>query len=135
MNFTKILDGKNSSLKQRIIGLCINDGDYSLADLSKELDTSIPTTTKLVGELVDDGLLVEIGKLGTNGGRRPSIFGLNPSAGYFVGVDIRRKFIGFAVTDFKGAVIDIARPRTLLGYISERSTNTTAQIEIAVQNT
>ena len=63
MNFTKILDGKNSSMKQRIIGLCINDGDYSLADLSKELDTSIPTTTKLVGELVDDGLLVEIGKL------------------------------------------------------------------------
>lgn len=106
MNFTKILDGKNSSLKQRIIGLCINDGDYSLADLSKELDTSIPTTTKLVGELVDDGLLVEIGKLGTNGGRRPSIFGLNPSAGYFVGVDIRRKFIDFAVTDFKGSLID-----------------------------
>ena len=106
MNFTKILDGKNSSLKQRIIGLCINDGDYSLADLSKELDTSIPTTTKLVGELVDDGQLVEIGKLGTNGGRRPSIFGLNPSAGYFVGVDIRRKFIDLAVTDFKGSLID-----------------------------
>ena len=31
--------------------------------------------------------------------------------------------------------MDIARPRTLFGYISERSTNTTAQIEIAVQNT
>ena len=106
MNFTKIMDGKNSSLKQRIIGLCINDGDYSLADLSRELDTSIPTTTKLVVELVDDGLLVEIGKLGTNGGRRPSIFGLNPSAGYFVGVDIRRKFIDFAVTDFKGSLVD-----------------------------
>ena len=106
MNFTKLLDGKNSSLKHRIIGLCINDGDYSLADLSKELDTSIPTTTKLVGELVEDGLLVEIGKLGTNGGRRPSIFGLNPSAGYFVGVDIRRKFLGFAITDFKGSLVD-----------------------------
>lgn len=100
------MDGKNSSLKQRIIGLCINDGDYSLADLSKELDTSIPTTTKLVGELVEDGLLIEIGKLGTNGGRRPSIFGLNPSAGYFVGVDVRRKFISFAVTDFKGALVE-----------------------------
>ena len=32
MNFTRIMDGKNSSLKQRIIALCINDGDYSLAD-------------------------------------------------------------------------------------------------------
>ena len=106
MNLLKNLDGKNSSLKQRIIGLCINDGDYSLADLSKELDTSIPTTTKLVAELVEDGLLVDMGKVGTNGGRRPSIFGLNPSAGYFVGVDIRRKFISFAVTDFKGALQD-----------------------------
>lgn len=106
MNILKSIDGKNSSLKQRIIGLCINDGDYSLADLSKELDTSIPTTTKLVGELVEDGLLVDMGKVGTNGGRRPSIYGLNPSAGYFVGVDIRRKFINFAVTDFKGALQD-----------------------------
>ena len=106
MNILKNLDGKNSSLKQRIIALCINDGDYSLADLSKELDTSIPTTTKLVGELVEDGLLMDMGKVGTNGGRRPSIYGLNPSAGYFVGVDIRRKFISFAVTDFKGALQD-----------------------------
>ena len=106
MNILKSLDGKNSLLKQRIIGLCINDGDYSLADLSKELDTSIPTTTKLVGELVEDGLLVDMGKVGTNGGRRPSIYGLNPSAGYFVGIDIRRKFINFAVTDFKGVLQD-----------------------------
>lgn len=106
MNLLKNLDGKNSSLKQRIIGLCINDGDFSLADLSKELDTSIPTTTKLVAELVEDGLLIDMGKVGTNGGRRPSIFGLNPSAGYFVGVDIRRKFISFAVTDFKGVLQD-----------------------------
>ena len=106
MNFFKNSDGKNASLKQRIIGLCINDGDYSLADLSKELDTSIPTTTKLVGELLEDGLLMDMGKVGTNGGRRPSIYGLNPSAGYFVGVDIRRKFISFAVTDFKGSLQD-----------------------------
>jgi predicted NBD/HSP70 family sugar kinase len=106
MNFFKNSDGKNASLKQRIIGLCINDGDYSLADLSKELDTSIPTTTKLVGELLEDGLLMDMGKVGTNGGRRPSIYGLNPSAGYFVGVDIRRKLIGFAVTDFKGTLVD-----------------------------
>ena len=48
MNLLKNLDGKNSSLKQRILGLCINDGDFSLADLSKELDTSIPTTTNRV---------------------------------------------------------------------------------------
>ena len=101
-SFLNNLDGKNTALKQKIIGLCINDGGFSVADLSKELGTSIPTTTKLVDELLEEGLLEDRGKQGTNGGRRPSIFGLNPSAGYFVGVDIRRKFISYAVTDFNG---------------------------------
>ena len=103
--FLNNIDGKNAVLKRRILGLCINDGDFSLADLSKELGTSIPTTTKLVEELLEEGLLEELGKQGTSGGRRPSIFGLNPSAGYFVGVDIRRKFISYAVTDFKGITV------------------------------
>lgn len=104
--FLNNIDGKNAVLKQKILGLCINDGDFSLADLSKELGTSIPTTTKLVEELLTDGLLEDRGKQGTNGGRRPSIFGLNPAAGYFVGVDIRRKYINFTVTDFKGSVLE-----------------------------
>ena len=103
--FLNNIDGKNAVLKQKILGLCINDGDFSLADLSKELGTSIPTTTKLVEELLTDGLLEDRGKQGTNGGRRPSIYGLNPGAGYFVGVDIRRKYINFTVTDFKGTVL------------------------------
>ena len=29
------IDGKNSSLKKRIIALCINEDGYSIADLSK----------------------------------------------------------------------------------------------------
>ena len=36
------IDGKNSILKKMVLSLCINEGDYSLADLSKELNTSIP---------------------------------------------------------------------------------------------
>ena len=105
ISFLNNIDGKNTALKQKIIGLCINDGDFSLADLSKELGTSIPTTTKLVEELLNDGLLEDRGKQGTNGGRRPSIYGLNPAAGYFIGVDVRRKYINYAVTDFKGTVL------------------------------
>ena len=105
-SFLNRIDGKNSVLKKHILKLCINEGDYSLADLSKELNTSIPTITKLVGELIEDGFVKEVGKIDTNGGRRPSVYGLNPSAGYFVGVDIRRKYFNYAVTDFKGTLID-----------------------------
>ncbi len=105
-SFFNNIDGKNSNLKKRIIALCINEDGYSIADLSKELNTSIPTITKLVGELMDEGFLVDMGKLGTNGGRRPSIYGLNPSAGYFVGTDVKKESISIAVTNFKGQTVD-----------------------------
>jgi len=104
--FLSNIDGKNAILKKQIIALCINEGDYSIADLSKELNTSIPTITKLVGELIEEGFLVDMGKQGTNGGRRPSIYGLNPSAGYFVGTDVRRRSINIAVTNFKGQLLE-----------------------------
>ena len=106
-SFLNNIDGKNAILKQNILGLCINDGDYSIADLSKELGTSIPTITKLVGELIDEGFLEDMGKQGTNGGRRPSIYGLNPYAGYFVGIDVHRNDISIAVTNFKGQTVDL----------------------------
>lgn len=99
-------DSKNSVLKQRMLGLCINEGDYCIAEMSRELGASIPTTTKLVGELIDEGYIVDLGKQGTNGGRRPSIYGLNPSAGYFVGTDLRRRNLSIAVINFKGQTID-----------------------------
>lgn len=99
-------DGKNVAIKQRILGLCINEGTYSIAELSKETNTSVPTITKLIGELIDEGYLEDMGKMGTSGGRRPSIFGLNPAAGYFVGTDVRRHHISVAVSNFKGSIID-----------------------------
>lgn len=104
--FLSNIDGKNAILKKQIIALCINEGDYSIADLSKELNTSIPTITKLVGELIEEGFLVDMGKQGTNGGRRPSIYGLNPSAGYFVGTEVKRRSISVAVTNFKGQLVE-----------------------------
>ena len=83
-------DGKNTIIKQKILSLCINEGEYSIAELSKETNTSIPTVTKLVSELIEEGYLEDLGKMGTSGGRRPSIYGLKASAGYFIGADISR---------------------------------------------
>ena len=108
-SFLNNIDGKNSILKRRIINLCIDEGDYSLADLSKELNTSIPTITKMVGELIEEGFLEDMGKQGTAGGRRPSLYGLSPSAGYIIGVDIRRENISVAITNFKGQIVITTR--------------------------
>jgi hypothetical protein len=93
---------KSSITKKQIINLCISEESWSIADFSKELNASIPTVSKLVSELVDDGFLEDLGKVGSTGGRRSSMYGLNPDAGYIAGVDVGRSHIHLALTDFKG---------------------------------
>lgn len=105
-DFFRDTDGKNAALKRQIIKLIIEAGSYSIADLGGRINASVPTVTKLINELIDDGYLLELGKQDTNGGRRPSIFGLNPLAGYFIGVDIARQHFHIAISDFKGQLID-----------------------------
>ena len=93
---------KSSTLKRQILSLYLLNDSYSIADISDEIGISIPTSTKLVQELISEGFLQDMGKQGTTGGRRPSIYGLNPEAGYFVGVDVARQHIHIAITDFRG---------------------------------
>lgn len=97
--------GKNAMIKREILRLCINHSSYSIADFSKCLNISVPTITKLIGELIADGFIQDEGKVGTSGGRRPSVYGLNPLAGYFVGVDVARHHFHIAVCDFKGEMV------------------------------
>lgn len=96
---------KAFSLKRDIVRICIKKDKASIADFSKSLSTSVPTITKLVQEMINDGFLQTYGKVGTKGGRRPCVFGLNPHAGYFIGVDIGRQHFHLAVTDFTGELI------------------------------
>ena len=97
---------KNAILKQQIICQYIFCGDSSITDLSKAVNLSVPTVTKLIGELIDEGFVHNFGEQGTAGGRRPNIYGLNPYAGYFVGVDLRKDSVMMAVINFKGQLID-----------------------------
>lgn len=98
-------DSKSTIAKKTILNLCIKYGNHSIAELSKKLNMSVPTVTKLISELIQEGFMIDLGKLGTSGGRRPSIFGLNPDAGCFVGVNIGDKSVSIAITDFNGKVL------------------------------
>lgn len=98
---------RNESLKKKIIHYYIANGDATIAELCKEMDLSIPTVTKLIGELQEDGYILDFGKQETSGGRKPNIYGLNPASGYFVGVDVFRDRINIAAVDFKGEKLRI----------------------------
>lgn len=99
-------NSKNTLLKKTILRLCIKNNTNSISEFSKVLATSIPTVTKLVTEMIDDGFLQYEGKVDTKGGRKPSTFGLNPYAGYFIGVDVSRQHFHIAICDFKGCLVN-----------------------------
>ena len=79
------MGSKNALVKKRIITHYIYNGSSTIPDLSKELDLSVPTVTKFIGEMCEDGYINDYGKLETSGGRHPNLYGLNPESGYFKG--------------------------------------------------
>ena len=97
---------KNAFMKKRIISYYIHNGNSTITDLSLVLDLSIPTVTKFIDEMCGLGILSEYGKLERSGGRHPSLYGLNPASGYFIGVDIRRYSLNMGVINFSGEMID-----------------------------
>lgn len=95
-------NNRTEMLKKKIIQYYVTNDDTTIAELCKEMDLSIPTVTKLIGELLEDGYILDFGKQDTNGGRKPNIYGLNPDSGYLVGVDVMRDRVHLAAIDFKG---------------------------------
>jgi len=98
---------KNALLKKKIITHYIYNGSSTLTDLSREMDLSVPTITKLISEMCEDGYINDYGKLETSGGRHPSLYGLNPESGYFVGVDIKHFAINIGLINFKGDMVEL----------------------------
>ena len=96
---------KNALLKKKIITHYIYNGSSTITELSKELNLSIPTVTKFIGEMSEDGFINEYGKLETSGGRHPILYGLNPESGYFIGVDMNRFSLDIGMINFKGDLI------------------------------
>jgi predicted NBD/HSP70 family sugar kinase len=96
---------KSTIVKKQVIAFYIQNGFATLAELSKQLNLSIPTVTKIVEEMTEQGLIVERGKLETAGGRHPSLYGLNPDSCYFGGVDIKNNSISIGVVDFTGQMV------------------------------
>lgn len=101
------LGSKSALQKKKIITHYIYNGGSTIVDLSKELSLSVPTVTKLINEMCEEGYIRDYGKLETEGGRHPTLYGLNPASGYFVGVDIKKFTLDIGLINFKGDMVDL----------------------------
>ena len=57
--------------------------------------------------MCEEGYINDYGKLETSGGRYPSLYGLNPESGYFIGVDIKKFAINIGLINFKGDMVEL----------------------------
>ena len=87
---TKIV--KSAELKNIIIKRLYFDKALSCAELSEILDKSIPSISKAVNELIDEGFVVEQGYAPSSGGRRPLMYSLNPKSMYILTVAMDQLF-------------------------------------------
>jgi predicted NBD/HSP70 family sugar kinase len=64
------------------------DGAMSRTELQPYTGLSGATVTNVVGDLIRDGLVMEAGLIAPDGGRPPALLKIDPSFGYFVGVEV-----------------------------------------------
>lgn len=97
---------KSALTKKRIVNYYMYNLFSTIPDLAKELDLSVPTVTKFVTEMCDEGYIITHGKMETSEGRPPTLYGLNPEAGYFIGVDIKKFGLSMGVMNFVGELME-----------------------------
>lgn len=98
---------KGAVMKKHIITYLIYNENSTITDLAKDMDLSIPTVTKVVDEMYEEGYIDEYGKLETSGGRHPILYGLNTDSAYFVGVDVTWNCVNIGIINFKGDILKL----------------------------
>ena len=94
-------------LRQSIVKRLLSNGNATLAELSSELQSSVPTVTKAVNELLLENYVVDMGKITNSGGRRPSLYSINPTCAYFLGVEVGRTSFAIGLQNIKNEFVNI----------------------------
>lgn len=103
---TELHDGSGAGIiKNRILQYCMSHGNDMIPTLAAAIGYSVPTVTKYLNELRDDGFILEQGKASSERGRRPSLYGINPDACCFIGVDIKRFTLCIAQMNLMGTIV------------------------------
>lgn len=77
-------------------------GSCLRTDISESLDLSAPTVLTITNELSAEGMIREVGKDISTGGRKPIILTPVYDKKYAIGIDITQNHVSFALTDLSG---------------------------------
>jgi glucokinase-like ROK family protein len=95
-----------SAVELAAVGLVRTQGPLSRTDLAALLEISRASITTIAGNLLDLGVLSEVGHGKSEGGRRPQLLDINAGLGYLAGVDIGATSLDLALADFRGDILE-----------------------------
>ncbi len=83
--------------KNQIIEYLYRIGPTSNPEIARYTKMSSPTITKLLQELIDLDIVMDMGIGESIGGRKPNLFGINPNARYVIGIDIDCRMVKLGI--------------------------------------
>ena len=94
--------------RSAILELLREQGTLSRAKIARVLSLSPATVTRIVSELMEENLVLEIGTDDSTGGRRPTLLEFNYAANAIIGVDMGGTHIVGALADLGGNILQKA---------------------------
>lgn len=91
------IEHKKIFQKNAIIEYLYEQGPTSNPDIARYTKMSSPTITKLIQELINLGIVIDMGIGESIGGRKPNLFGINPNARYIIGIDIDCRMVKLGI--------------------------------------
>ena len=102
---------KKTITRSRILNYVINNQITSKAEVSKNLNWSMPTVLSNINDLIAKGLIIETGEYESTGGRKAKSIGINPSYRYSVGIVITANHVGIVLVNLKYEIVKFRRVR------------------------
>ncbi|MGE4452947.1 MAG: ROK family transcriptional regulator [Sphaerochaeta sp.] len=93
----------------RVLNLLAQEGELSRSDIARRLTLNKPSTSEIVQQLLEEGLVEERGKAKTANGRRPTVLKLQQTALLVLGVELGSKNTCFSLSDLMGNVLRFER--------------------------
>ncbi|WP_156285776.1 ROK family protein [Oceanivirga salmonicida] len=90
---------------RKILSYIYLENQITKMQLSKYLNVTIPTVTLYINELVELGIIKEIGIVDSKLGRKPTLFEISSFNKYTIGIDIRQDYIILVILNLKMNII------------------------------
>jgi predicted NBD/HSP70 family sugar kinase len=77
----------------------------SRADIARATDLTATTVSTVVGELLEEGLVQELGAVSTERGKPPTLISLNKDARHILALDLSRKVFQGSILNLRGEIL------------------------------